>query len=561
MAEPTIDPPGHDPTPPARETASPAARARRIETNDVEAFVRGEVLSPARKRPIVAVSTPFRSQEPLLDVEELARRIGAAADVVVVATGRATRALTAALPPRLDVFGGWIRLWWPGMGPHAVPDDHPLFAVMDPASARNSSFEIDQLLRSSARLPSSAPIAAVVTRAEADFAEVEFDGRRALLRPVAMKRHNIRLLRDAFRPGQRVLVRPLRSNADGSAEVDFLWQGPRRWDRLLSLLAVNDVVRARVVVPTGDGGPYGLHVELLPGCPGVVPIHEIPPELQAQRDLALPGRVVLVRIAGFRAEPRRIDLSMYALPASGRPSMQYSLFEDGPLFLDDATPHPAGPPPLEAEKRRLEAELLDARQRLAKTADELAKTRAQFDLLHELHARDERTLDLQRARIRTLIAEMRDRRRPAASSQPRVADEPDDEKAAALLVGLIESSCVERSTEADRRARPPLRFRIGPRFLATLRELEGIAEAKVVDVCAEVVLGVAERKAGREMHPLGDGAASLAPRLRARDGAKAWRCALQIKTPSARRLHWWRLSDGSIEFASVNRHDDFTIPE
>src|SRR5262245_29514588 len=115
MAEPTSDPPGHDPTPPAPETGSPAARARRIETSEVEAFVRGEVLSPARKRPIVAVSTPFRSQAPLLDVEELARRIGEAADVVVVATGRTTRALTAALPPRLDVFGGWIRLWGPGL--------------------------------------------------------------------------------------------------------------------------------------------------------------------------------------------------------------------------------------------------------------------------------------------------------------------------------------------------------------------------------------------------------------------------------------------------------------
>ena len=561
MAEPTSDPPGHDPTPPDRETTSPAPRARRIATNQIVEFVRSELLAAGRSRPIVGVSTPFHSIEPLFDVEELARRLGDAADVVVVATGRATRALTAALPPRLDVFGGWIRVWWPGMGRNALPADHPLFAVMDPTSARTASFEIENRLRATARLASTAPIAAAVTRVESDFAEVEFDGRRALLRPLAMKRLRIANFRDAFRPGQRILVRPLRTNADGTAEVEFLWQGPRRWDRLLALMAVNDVVRARVVVPHNASGPYGLHVELLPGCPGVVPIHEIPPDLEAQRDLAIPGRVVLVRIAGFRAEPRRVDLSMYGLPASLRPTMQYSLFEDGPLFLDDAAPRPAAPPPLETEKRRLESELLEARQKLATANDELAKARAQFDLLHDLHARDERTLDLQRARIRTLIAEMRDRRRPASPSEPRVVDERDDEKAAALLASRIERSCVERSTEADRRARPPLRFRIGPRFLTTLRELEGIAEAKVVDVCAEVVLGVAERKAGREMHPLGDGSASEAARQRARDGAKAWRCALQIKTPSARRLHWWRLPDGSIEFASVNRHDDFAIPE
>jgi hypothetical protein len=561
MAEPPNEPHPDDVPPPAPASAAPAALVRRIGMGEVEAFVRDEILSPSRRRPIVAVSTPFRSLEPLLDVEELARRLGEAADVVVVATGRTTRALTAALPPRLDVFGGWIRLWWPGLRRDALPADHPLFAVMDPTSARSAAFEIEHRLRASARLESTAPVAAVVTRVESDLAEVEFDGRRALLRPVAMKRLHIRLFRDAFRPGQRLLVRPLRSNADGSAEVEFLWQGPRRWDRLLSLLAVNDVVRARVIVPPNDAGPYGLHVELLPGCPAVVPIHEIPPELQAVRDLSIPGRVVLVRIVGFRAEPRRIDLSMYALPASGRPTMEYSLFEDGPLFLEDSTPHPAGPPALEQEKRRLESELLEARQRLANANDELAKSRAQFDLLHDLHARDERTLDLQRARIRTLIAEMRERRRPSRPPEPRVVDEKDDTKAQALLAARIERSCLERSTEADRRARPPLRFRIGARFLATLRELEGISEAKVVDVCAEVVLGVAERNAGREMHPLGDGASSVAPRLRERDGAKAWRCALQIKTPSARRLHWWRLTDGSIEFASVNRHDDFAIPE
>jgi hypothetical protein len=105
------------------------------------------------------------------------------------------------------------------------------------------------------------------------------------------------------------------------------------------------------------------------------------------------------------------------------------------------------------------------------------------------------------------------------------------------------------------------RFRIGSGFLATLRQLEGVAEEKVVDVCAEVVLGVAEKKAGREMHPLGEGASYLDQRVRGADGAKAWRCALQVKTPSARRLHWWRLADGSIEFASVNKHDDVSIPE
>ncbi len=48
-------------------------------------------------------------------------------------------------------------------------------------------------------------------------------------------------------------------------------------------------------------------------------------------------------------------------------------------------------------------------------------------------------------------------------------------------------------------------------------------------------------------------------RVRADDGAKAWRVSLQINTPSARRLHFWRLPDGGVELSRVGVHDDLTI--
>jgi hypothetical protein len=52
--------------------------------------------------------------------------------------------------------------------------------------------------------------------------------------------------------------------------------------------------------------------------------------------------------------------------------------------------------------------------------------------------------------------------------------------------------------------------------------------------------------------------------MRARDGAGAWRCALQVKTPGARRLHWWDIPGQGrrvLELASVGHHDDMHIPE
>lgn len=39
----------------------------------------------------------------------------------------------------------------------------------------------------------------------------------------------------------------------------------------------------------------------------------------------------------------------------------------------------------------------------------------------------------------------------------------------------------------------------------------------------------------------------------------AWRVALQVKTASARRMHFWRGYDGKIVFATVGVHDDMSI--
>jgi hypothetical protein len=69
---------------------------------------------------------------------------------------------------------------------------------------------------------------------------------------------------------------------------------------------------------------------------------------------------------------------------------------------------------------------------------------------------------------------------------------------------------------------------------------------------------------GREVHQLHTGPGGSPVHVRARDGAKAWRCSLQDGTASARRLHWWVVpgdAGGLVEFASVGVHDDMTIPE
>ncbi|HEX9641176.1 MAG TPA: hypothetical protein VGB13_07670, partial [Candidatus Krumholzibacteria bacterium] len=117
--------------------------------------------------------------------------------------------------------------------------------------------------------------------------------------------------------------------------------------------------------------------------------------------------------------------------------------------------------------------------------------------------------------------------------------------------------------EGERQERPLLAIRVGPEFLGRARTLQGVSVEKIIEVATQVACERAHEIDGREVHPLGEAVGGSKQRVRARDGAKAWRCALQVKTPSARRLHWWRIPgpDGAtIEFASVAVHDDYDIP-
>jgi len=61
--------------------------------------------------------------------------LGDRAEVVLLDTGDATWALTAALPRRLDVYGGAARIWWPGLTREADPLDHDLYLIRDERGA------------------------------------------------------------------------------------------------------------------------------------------------------------------------------------------------------------------------------------------------------------------------------------------------------------------------------------------------------------------------------------------------------------------------------------------
>ena len=79
----------------------------------------------------------------------------------------------------------------------------------------------------------------------------------------------------------------------------------------------------------------------------------------------------------------------------------------------------------------------------------------------------------------------------------------------------------------------------------------------LADVVFEIVTGLAPQIPGREVHHFRTGTGGDNPIRKRDDGAMAWRASLQVKSPSARRIHYWVLANGQIELAQVATHDDF----
>jgi len=106
-------------------------------------------------------------------------------------------------------------------------------------------------------------------------------------------------------------------------------------------------------------------------------------------------------------------------------------------------------------------------------------------------------------------------------------------------------------------------FAVGPKVLAVVGGMSPKDAEYLLRACADIATGRVWKTRGREAHALrtskGGGASQW---TRATDSAKAWRCNL-ANSVSGMRIHWWQVPgrpSRSVEFASVNGHDDFSIP-
>lgn len=119
---------------------------------------------------------------------------------------------------------------------------------------------------------------------------------------------------------------------------------------------------------------------------------------------------------------------------------------------------------------------------------------------------------------------------------------------------------VSRITAADKAEHPLPDYIVGDGFADTLALFDAGQQAKAFRASVDVLTGLARDVAGRRLHALRAGDGGDDPqRTRPADGAVGFRVNIETNTASARRLHFWRLPDGTIELARVVLHDDMSI--
>lgn len=205
----------------------------------------------------------------------------------------------------------------------------------------------------------------------------------------------------------------------------------------------------------------------------------------------------------------------------------------------------AGTPSAEAE--RLRGDL----QRLELTKDELAVKLSSAETARVRLAEQ----------LRATQKQLRGARRSASSADApsrasRRASWPDDES---WLRHEVVSAWVERVPASDKRARPvpdPGIWTFGPEFAASLDKIDDRQFDKVLRRAVDIITTPPGTAHSWNEHALRNGAGGDDPPMVRADGARCMRAEVERNTPSARRLHYWRMPDGSVEFSRVVLHDD-----
>jgi len=121
---------------------------------------------------------------------------------------------------------------------------------------------------------------------------------------------------------------------------------------------------------------------------------------------------------------------------------------------------------------------------------------------------------------------------------------------------------ISRYKPAEREQNYPLdlsKFAYGPMFFESVftPQLTEDELRKAVRVIVDVVTGREADSRQNRVHALRETDSPSSPQRTRADGSKAWRANIEDNTPQAKRLHFWKASNGQIELSKVGQHNDF----
>jgi len=603
---------------PRAATSHEAATATIIDSPDRAAALAEHLLDPARSKPVVVVTTAAGQSRPYIDVDEIIGAVCGLADVYVLPTGSITFAMSDRLPEKTQVYGGAGRVYpvdstWQS-NPYAAPLRFAWGAAQGPVATE--TLITDALGAVHAAGLDSGRIGATVVQVKGKVKAL-FAPSRAWVR--TDDGGDAAIWQDLLLPGL-ALDRVFRVGMRISGALDVeerridVSASLRKPGDALADYAVGTVVLGRVM----ELDDISALVELYPGVHTGMSATEVTGNpLDRLTTLMSVGEVLPVRVTARGGhDGRGWRLSTLDVEDSEEILASPSLLPDGPPWLVMAevvpesalgapTSEPA--PPRIKETERPEALLVATEPPHADvplvapdsevvpvpsvTAEEeaasLRRHIAELEGLLQNARTFGRAVQVELDEFRTQASESYNRVQQLVGSatkartdlrlekqksqrlekQVRSAKAKIDPESNADVLFLdpveqwrfeVDLGYARRIPAADKATRPRRELRVGPDFLATLSALEGVDRSKVVAVTVEIITDLVNELDGRELHPLreGDGAAARDV-VRPSDGARCMRVSLQRKTPSARRLHYWKVGE-AIELSRVVKHDDMT---
>lgn len=473
-------------------------------------------LDQTERLPIVVVSLPPRPQPPLFPIEELEAELGDAAHLWAFEP-HATFWLTDEIGKRLSVYSGWVRVY--PSNPQWRTEERRAPLLPERADRRRwLRAVVDAVLDAAYRDGYRPAVAASGSALEVATVSGVLTATQALVetadrRQAAMRTHHLW----PGLPAQRLV-------APGQKFEGYLGSG------LLPEFIPNPPqqdVPARVAAFVGDGvitlarvRTVGDHcAELLVHPEYAITIENAGTDLRA---LVARDEIVTVEIVP-------VDGAFLATFSSDDPAPAMSVLPGGPpwLFREVLTKDDGPVPPRTREKETPGAGgwLYEEIERLEQEVARLEEQNRQLR---------------RRARERTRIV------------IPRVYSDPIEQIRLELHLAYL-----SRVPEPDRDRYPWLQqYSITPTFAASLEDLVrngGITREKIIEVCVEVLCGLATKNGSRAVKEWLESRHGR-PLVRD-DGATAWRVRLQHKSNAARRLRYWRLRSGAIELDWVGVHD------